>query len=152
MIWTSGDRRHHVDIRAADVVVDGTVVTARSEPVAAGIYRVTIGDRTETLHGVVDGGVLHFFWRGRAYRLRPAAAVASAPNATADVLEAPMPGRVIDVRVVAGDAVRAGQALVVLEAMKMETVARAPRDGRVRAVRVAAGERVAAGAVLVELE
>jgi len=63
-----------------------------------------------------------------------------------------MPGRVIEVSVGAGDVVRAGQTLVVLEAMKMETVARAPRDGRVHAVRVKPGERVTAGAVLVELE
>ncbi|MFL5982267.1 MAG: acetyl/propionyl/methylcrotonyl-CoA carboxylase subunit alpha [Gaiellaceae bacterium] len=65
---------------------------------------------------------------------------------------APMPGTVIRVLVGEGDAVRARQPLVVLEAMKMETPLTSPYDATVRAVHVAEGDRVAGGAVLVELE
>jgi acetyl/propionyl-CoA carboxylase alpha subunit len=65
---------------------------------------------------------------------------------------APMPGTVIKLLVGAGDAVRARQPLVVLEAMKMETPLTSPYDATVRAVHVAEGDRVAGGAVLVELE
>jgi len=67
-------------------------------------------------------------------------------------LEAPMPGVVTRVHVAAGDAVRQGQPLVAIEAMKMEHVLRAPRDGRVRAVAARPGEMVSGGAALVELE
>jgi 3-methylcrotonyl-CoA carboxylase alpha subunit len=67
-------------------------------------------------------------------------------------LEAPMPGVVTRVLVSAGDAVRQGQPLVAIEAMKMEHVLRAPRDGRVRAVAVRKGEMVNGGAAVVELE
>ncbi|HMI28331.1 MAG TPA: biotin carboxylase N-terminal domain-containing protein [Gaiellaceae bacterium] len=65
---------------------------------------------------------------------------------------APMPGTVIRLLVGAGDAVRARQPLVVLEAMKMETPLTSPYDATVRAVHVAEGDRVAGGTVLVELE
>ena len=67
-------------------------------------------------------------------------------------LLAPMPGQVIAVDVVAGDRVEAGDALLVLEAMKMEHTIRAPRGGRVERVLFAAGERVEEGAPLVEMD
>jgi pyruvate carboxylase subunit B len=56
------------------------------------------------------------------------------------------------VLVAAGDAVRAGDSIVVMEAMKMENELRAKSDGRVRAVTVAPGTAVEKGMVLVELE
>jgi acetyl/propionyl-CoA carboxylase alpha subunit len=65
---------------------------------------------------------------------------------------APMPGTVIKVLVAPGDHVQARQALLVLEAMKMETPLTAPYDAVVRTVNVAEGDRVAGGAVLIELE
>ncbi|HET8817988.1 MAG TPA: biotin/lipoyl-containing protein, partial [Xanthomonadaceae bacterium] len=68
-----------------------------------------------------------------------------------DRLLAPMPGRVVLVKAQAGDAVSAGQELVVLEAMKMELALKAPRDGTVDEVRAVAGDFVDADAVLVSL-
>ena len=65
---------------------------------------------------------------------------------------APMPGTVIRVLVAEGEAVRARQPLVVLEAMKMETPLTSPYDATVRALHVAEGDRVSGGTVLVELE
>jgi hypothetical protein len=75
-----------------------------------------------------------------------------APEPHAGDLTAPMPGRVIEVLVAPGEAVEAGQRLLVLEAMKMETPLRAPARGTVRALHVAAGSTVEPGQVLVELE
>ena len=66
-------------------------------------------------------------------------------------VSAPMPGTVLRVDVAAGDAVRARQTLLVLEAMKMETPVSSPYDGTVTAVHCTAGDRVAGGALLVEL-
>ena len=65
---------------------------------------------------------------------------------------APMPGTVIRVEVQPGDAVRARQPLVVLEAMKMEIPVSSPFDGTVRAVHTVEGDQVAGGALLVDLE
>ncbi len=67
-------------------------------------------------------------------------------------VSAPMPGTVIRVEVEPGTEVGARQALVVLEAMKMEIPVHSPFAGTVKAVHVAAGDRVAGGALLVELE
>jgi propionyl-CoA carboxylase alpha chain len=63
-----------------------------------------------------------------------------------------MPGKVIDVRVAVGDSVKAGQTLVVLEAMKMEHPMTAPHDGVVTAVHAAVGDQVESGAVLLVVE
>jgi biotin carboxyl carrier protein len=65
---------------------------------------------------------------------------------------ATMPGRVVRVLVAPGDRVAAGQAVVVLEAMKMENEMRAPKDGVVREVRVSSGAAIDAGAVLVVID
>jgi biotin carboxyl carrier protein len=66
-------------------------------------------------------------------------------------VRAPIPGRVVKVLVKGGDAVKAGQTLVVLEAMKMENELRAPRAGTVTEVRAAEGTAVEAGQELVQL-
>jgi len=67
-------------------------------------------------------------------------------------VEAPMPGKVLEVKVASGDQVKAGDALLVLEAMKMENVLRAPRDGVVERVDAVVGIAVEKGAALVTYE
>ena len=69
-----------------------------------------------------------------------------------DKVSAPMPGKVIDLRVQPGDEVSRDQTLAVMEAMKMEHSLKAPRDGVVKAVGAEVGEQVAEGVMLVELE
>ncbi|HMA36640.1 MAG TPA: biotin carboxylase N-terminal domain-containing protein [Chloroflexia bacterium] len=74
-----------------------------------------------------------------------------AAHAGEDKLEAPMPGKIIQVLVAAGDPVTAGQRLVVMEAMKMEFTIKAPHDGQVARLPVRVGQLVEAGAVLAEV-
>jgi biotin carboxyl carrier protein len=62
---------------------------------------------------------------------------------------APMPGKVVRVLVSAGDSVRAGQGLLVVEAMKMQNEVRAPKSGTIDRVRVVEGQTVNAGEVVV---
>ena len=69
-----------------------------------------------------------------------------------DKVSAPMPGKVIDLRVQPGDEVTKDQTLAVMEAMKMEHSLKAPRDGVVKTVGTSVGEQVAEGVMLVELE
>jgi biotin carboxyl carrier protein len=67
------------------------------------------------------------------------------------VVRAPIPGRIAAVRVIDGQAVEAGEALLTLEAMKMENVVRAPRAGTIARVAIGAGQTVELGDALVEL-
>ena len=64
---------------------------------------------------------------------------------------APMPGKILSVKVKPGDAVKRGQAIMVLEAMKMENEIVAPEDGVVASVEVAAGSSVESGALLASI-
>ena len=83
-----------------------------------------------------------------AYALTPT--VAKAPGATANALVAPIAGTVLRVVAEEGATVTAGDTMVVLEAMKMETEVTAPRDGTVAAIAVAVGDAVQGGDVLLE--
>ena len=75
-----------------------------------------------------------------------------APQAGNIAVTAPMPGKVLAVKVKVGDSVTSGAPVLVLEAMKMENDIVAPKDGKVVAVNVKAGDSVESGAVLVSLE
>ena len=81
----------------------------------------------------------------------PAPAPAAAPSAGGQTVEAPMPGKILDIKVKVGDAVGYGQCVIVMEAMKMETEIVAPAAGTVAAINVSTGDSVETGAVLVTL-
>lgn len=87
----------------------------------------------------------------------PAPAAAPAPKAAAPVaagattVKAPMPGKILSVAVSAGQAVKKGDLLLVLEAMKMQNEIYAPQDATVSEVRVSANQTVATGEDMVVL-
>lgn len=87
----------------------------------------------------------------RSHAIRELSSAAAGPVGPAP-LKAPMPGLVVRVNVAVGDAVTAGQGLVVIEAMKMENELRSVAAGRVRAVNAVIGQAVEKGALLVEIE
>ena len=78
----------------------------------------------------------------------PAPAAVNVP-ATGEPINAPMPGNILNVNVSVGQAVKDGDVLVVLEAMKLENEIYAPRDGIIQAVGVQKGDTVNAGDMLV---
>jgi biotin carboxyl carrier protein len=91
-----------------------------------------------------------------ARTVAPAAVSQSAPAATsgatgATVVKAPMPGTLLSYKVAKGQAVRRGEVLLILEAMKMENEIVAPADGVVAALCVGEGSAVSTGDALVEL-
>ena len=126
-------------------------------------YKVTLNGRTYEVE--VEAGKAMLVDEYEAYAPAPAAAAApvatpaapaaapAAPVATVagDAVKAPMPGGVLKVQVQQGQAVKAGQVLVILEAMKMENEIVAPRAGTVAQIVAAKGASVESGAPLVVL-
>lgn len=82
----------------------------------------------------------------------PAPIPAAAPAGSGEAIPAPLPGSIMEIRVNAGDAVKAGQILVILEAMKMENEILAPRDGTVTQVAAQKGATVETGTPLLYLQ
>lgn len=72
----------------------------------------------------------------------PKAAVVATPQGTGETVRAPIPGMILNTQVAAGARVKAGQILMVLEAMKMENEIMAPRDGVVKELYVKSGDAV----------
>lgn len=87
----------------------------------------------------------------RAAELQKLMPEKEAPD-TSKLLLCPMPGLVVSINVAEGDEVKAGQALAVVEAMKMENILRAEKDGVVKSVNAAAGDSLAVDAVILEFE
>ena len=82
----------------------------------------------------------------------PAAAPVAAPVTGGEKINSPMPGTILDVRVSAGQSVKKGQVLCILEAMKMENEIISPRDGAVAQVVANKGASVNAGDPLMVLQ
>jgi 3-methylcrotonyl-CoA carboxylase alpha subunit len=119
---------------------------------------VEVGGIIEPLRADWQGDALQILSTGGAWHLRvePPPDVATAGHAAhvgagAKRVTAPLTGVVVKLDIKEGDAVRAGQPLIVLEAMKMEHTLSAPTDATVKRVAATVGELVQAGATLVEL-
>ena len=82
----------------------------------------------------------------------PAPAASAPVSAGSEAINAPMPGTILSVNVAAGDAVKKGQVLMILEAMKMENEILAPKDGKVSSVGVAKGASVQTGTLLCTID
>lgn len=154
---------HEVTLDEEGVQLDGERVSANVDTIDGSPVRmVTIGDE---VHRVVvrpsSRGAYTLWLDGyrfevealdeRARAIRELSGKSAGPSGPAPLI-APMPGLIVRVNAKAGDAVQAGQGLVVMEAMKMENELRAPAAGRVKAVLAGPGTAVEKGAVLVELE
>ena len=81
----------------------------------------------------------------------PAAPAPAAPAAGSVAVTAPMPGKILGVKLQAGTAVKRGQVILILEAMKMENEIVAPQDGTIASINVAVGDMVEPGATLATL-
>jgi len=127
--------------QAAEFVVDDKRVAVPYTRTSADTVRLANGDIAVMEHG-------------ETFTVRPYDPFVAADSAggAADRVISPMPGKIIQLLVKPGEAVKKGQALAVLEAMKMEHTLSAPADAKVASVEVAQGDQVNDGAIVVRFE
>ena len=110
------------------------------------VYDVTVEEGTGSTAGAAKAAAP----KAAAPKAAPKAAAPAGAQGAVKV-NAPMPGKILKVNVNAGAAVKKGDVLLVLEAMKMENEICAPQDGTVATVECAAGDSVESGKVLVSM-
>jgi oxaloacetate decarboxylase alpha subunit len=136
--------------------VPGTEPAPVAEPIAkpageAEVYTVTVGGQSYVVQ-VAEGGDVSSIAPavGAASPVAPAAAI-SAPVGEGSPLPAPLAGNIFKVNVAVGDSVAAGDIILILEAMKMETEVRASTAGTVVSVDVKVGDSVSVGDALISV-
>ena len=129
---------------------DGTTVTLREEQ---GRFSVN-GSAASPAQAVLNDTQVHVQFAGwdQSFGLPVVGAESDDQGNASGLVKAPMPGKVIALEVATGDEISAGQALLTLEAMKMEHVLTAPHDGRVAEVGIGVDSQVAAGQLLLTIE
>jgi biotin carboxyl carrier protein len=160
---TIGSREFRVELEGGRIRVDDTVYEAAELAVLPGtdVRHLLADGRSATVvaRRAADGWVLHVNgWGVQAQvideRTRAIRAMTGSggPPPGGKPVRAPMPGLIVRVEVAEGDSVKAGQGVVIMEAMKMENELKAESDGVVARILVEAGQTVEKGAVLVEFE
>jgi acetyl/propionyl-CoA carboxylase alpha subunit len=135
--------------------IDGRALDADAVKVAPGVYSILIGGQSLEVRAESIGSRLRVFVAGREFSVR-VSDLRQWRRRRSGVVEAegrqrvlaPMPGKIIRVLVKAGDAVEAGQGLLIVEAMKMQNEIRSPKSGKVERLLVGEGQTVNAGEVL----
>ncbi len=155
--WQIGAELHTLTLEARGetfrALVDGEMLECEVVDRRPGILTLRFGERILTFYGAADGSRRWVALDGCVYTLEKPSPRArrKGDSAAGKALRAPMPAQVRAVQVQAGETVRAGQTLLLLEAMKMEIRIRAPRDAAVSALHVAQGDTVERDQLLIEL-
>jgi 3-methylcrotonyl-CoA carboxylase alpha subunit len=137
-----------------EVDVDDSAHAVEVLAVEGPTIQLAIDGAVQTAYVIRVAGAVHVWIDGQVYVLAPESAVAAADHGALapPQIVAPMPGKVLQVLVAAGQQVATGDGLVIVEAMKMEHRITAAAAASVRAVHVVDGQMVDGGALLVELD
>ena len=149
---TTPSVRHRVTVVDGAVRVDDAMVPVR--PTGRGCFVTVIDGRSERLYAVAHGDAVYVQLKGRAWRIiqvDPTRAAASASAGSAGASLAPMPGVVVSVHAAVEQTVRQGDALLVIESMKLQMTIAADAAGVVTELPFAVGQTFQRGAVLVRL-
>jgi biotin carboxyl carrier protein len=105
---------------------------------------------TKTFSFKINGRIYSVTLRDKFDQLLEKMGMTNSASSKVNNIKAPMPGLIIDLKVKEGDAVKTGDTLIILEAMKMENSIKSPGDGVVKLVKVKKGTSVEKGQVLIE--
>ena len=135
------------------------VLLVDARPTGGGVWSVLLGQASTVADVTEENGSFVVHVEGEAYAIRVEEETryiirtrGGAAASAGQVLKAPMPGRVVLVGVAVGQAVKPGDSLVILEAMKMENEFKAGVRGTVKEIRVEVGQTVNPGDVLLVIE
>jgi biotin carboxyl carrier protein len=159
---TVGGKAARVEVRARGdaytVLVDGRPLDVRVHPTARHFQTLIVDGKSHDAGVLKDGAACRVALRDGDYDVtlveaaRGTGALHRRAAAGPAKVQAPMPGKIVRVIAAGGAAVKAGECLLVMEAMKMENEIRAPRDGVVRDDLVTEGQAVETGALLILVE
>ena len=156
VLLDAGKRKHIVaHYRSGGYLLDlpaGGSTTASASSAGDGSIAVELDGKRNHATVARRAGELTVFAGGASYRLEFEKAVATEDEDSSGRLVSPLPGSVIQVLVDSGETVAKGQALMIIEAMKMEHTISAPKRGTVKQIYFSKGEQVAEGAQLLEFE
>ncbi|MGD8398708.1 MAG: biotin/lipoyl-binding protein [Anaerolineae bacterium] len=153
-------QEHQIELEEGGITLDGEPIAVDLESIDGGFhYSLLVGAASHEVFVERCGEVCFVTLSGQRYRVQvederdrqAGSRRATVEEAGEAEVTSPMPGMVVAVLVEAGQAVRAGEGLLILEAMKMENEIRAPRTGVIETVRVTPGQRVSQDDVLVRI-
>jgi len=111
---------------------------------------VEMDTTAKTAHLSINGHLYTVQLKDRFDQLLEQMGMSAGASAKINDIKAPMPGLIVGINVQPGDVVKKGDAVLILEAMKMENLIKAPGEGTIRSIRVAKGDRVEKNQVLIE--
>jgi len=157
-----GDNSFEIASGEAGMTLNGVPVTLDISQISEGYFHILAGSRSFRAEIVesedqgkrvtvkVNGRVFPITLKDRFDLLLEEMGIQATAGSRVNHVRAPMPGLIVDLRVKDGDTVKAGDTLLILEAMKMENAIKAPGDATVKAVKVTKGEGVEKNQVLIE--
>ena len=152
--------RSTVAVRASDgpsktVEIDGTAHEAALRALGGGDYLLSLDGTNHRVWIARQGDSVFIHADGRSWKteaLDPLTEAGDGGGASSDTVNATMPGTVVSISCKAGDRVKKGDALLVIESMKLQTTIAAPRDGTVDTCHVETGGSFEKDVTLVTLE
>jgi len=158
-----------VDNKTFDITQDGSEMIIGGKPLnwdlvefAPGCFHILLNEKsyraevvkadaaTKTFVIKVNGVVQTVVLKDKFDLLLEKMGMNSANTSKINNIKAPMPGLIIELKIKPGDTVNAGDALLILEAMKMENVLKSPGDGVIKTIKVKKGDSVEKGQILIE--
>src|SRR5690349_19567580 len=156
------DHKFEIDVNGHDFLVDGKPVAIDVSQIGDGYFHVLVANQSYRVEVVeadahakrvtlkVNGRHYPVVLKDRFDLLLERMGMNANSGSKVNHVRAPMPGLIIDLKVKTGDQVKAGDTLLILEAMKMENIIKAPGDATVKSVKVSMGEGVEKNQVLIE--
>jgi biotin carboxyl carrier protein len=157
-------KTHEVTQENGNISIDGSVLDWDLVKIASNGFHILYKNRSynaelvkhdptsKTVSLKINGQVYHIEVKDRYDLLLEKMGMNGSASGKVNHVKAPMPGLIVQVNVAAGDKVKPGDPLLVLEAMKMENMIKASGDGEVKNINVKKGDSVEKGQVLIEFQ